>query len=361
MSCRARPTARSMILAITLSFLGSVVFGQDCSKQASEYRQGVVSLTVKKTQKETGKVIEANGTGFVVAPQGYVFTADHIVARDDTIDSIKLEGSIGSLYAQNSPLRVVEEDKASDIALLQFLDDSHIYVPVRLGSPWSVLVGEELCSLGFSAPLHADYRTTTGSLSALSGQDDANGVYNLWTTQLPSNVGESGAPVLQLPSGGVIAIKYGGERPSVAQNVNYVIPLNLAQPLLLKYMGLILPRAGILGAGGDKWRLEKTGGDESLIPVGGWRNFEVKVVDDQGRPVQGAKVAWQTPEGGPLTYVAETDAAGVARATNLYTFPRAGRYTQTAKIVSKGTPTGFTQADKIVGAGPSTLFTFQEN
>jgi S1-C subfamily serine protease len=345
-----------LILAGIGSMAGQDAHGQDCSSQATQSRQAVVSLRVKKTKKETGQVIESAGTGFIVSPQGYVLTAAHVLELDSTIDDMKIEGSRGSLFAPSTPLRFVDDDKQSDIALLQFLDSSQLYIPVPLGNPWIVPIGAPLCSVGFSAQLNADYRSTTGSLSALTGQDPSHAVNNLWTTQIPSNVGESGAPVLHLPGRTVVAIKYGGER--VAQNVNYVIPLNLAQPLLFKYAGILLPHLDLFTE--LKARLEKVVGDKQVIPVGGWQTFQVKVVGADGKPMQGAKVAWQTPTGGALTFVAETDQLGIASAMNLYTFATAGSYLQTARIVNNNTPTGFIQADKIQLPGPSTLFTFQQ-
>jgi S1-C subfamily serine protease len=352
------------VLAIVVRFLVFpfvLAYGQDCTDPASHYRQGVVSLSVKRTKKETGRIVEGNGTGFVVSPAGYVLTADHLVAGDPSIDEVMINGAVGSLYAPASPLRIVDEDNRSDVALLKFLDESHQYSPIRLGNPWEVAIGAQLCSLGFSAPLHADYRTTVGSLSSLSGQDTANGVNNLWTTQLPSNVGESGAPVLHLPDKGLVAIKYGGERPGTAQNVNYIIPINLAQPLLWKYAGIILPHPNpdaTLEINNSK--LEKVAGDQQIIPVGGWKDFTVKVVDMDGKPVAGAKVAWRTPTGGPLTYVSQTDETGVANATNLYTFPIAGNYLQTATVVGGSTPTGFIDSSKVVAQGDATAFTFEQ-
>jgi S1-C subfamily serine protease len=349
------------IVVFTLALGRMPAIAQDCTAPASQYRQGVVSLNVKKVKKETGQVTEGNGTGFVVSPAGYVLTADHLVARDPSTDDVKLIGSLGSIHAAPSPLRIVDEDKAADVALLKFLDESHQYSPIRLGSPWDVPIGAELCSLGYSVPLNADYRTTVGSLSSLTGEDEANGVNNLWTTQLPSNPGESGAPVLRLPDNGLVAIKYGGERPGVAQNVNYIIPINLAQPLLLKYTGITLPRPNSDSTlGMISVKLQKIAGDLQVIPVGGWKNFQIKVVDVSGKPVPGAKVAWRTPIGGALTYVSETDNSGVASATNLYTFPTAGDYVQTAAIVSPNTPTGFVDTSKTLAQGPVTAFVFKQ-
>lgn len=336
-----------------------LAFAQDCTTPAAQYRQGVVSLDVKKVKKVTGQIAEGNGTGFVVSPAGYVLTADHLVSRDPNIDDVKINGSLGSIYAAPSPLRVVDEDKAADVALLKFLDQSHQYQPIRIGNPWDVPIGAELCSLGYSVPLNADYRANVGPLSSLTGEDDANGVNNLWTTQLSSNLGESGSPVLRLPDKGLVAIKYGGER--TAQSVNYIIPINLAQPLLSKYVGITIPHPNLDATSEiEQFKLEKVSGDLQVVPIGGWKNFTVKVVNVEGKPVPGVKVAWRTPVGGGLTYVSKTDDSGEASATNLYTFPTVGNYVQTAFIVNQNIPTGFVDASKNLPQGPEASFTFQQ-
>ena len=55
------------------------------------------------------------------------------------------------------------------------------------------------------------------------------GEHGFWLTQMPSNPGDSGAPAF-LISGRVVAIKVGGYEG--LQNVNLLIPLNLAKDLL---------------------------------------------------------------------------------------------------------------------------------
>src|ERR1700693_39620 len=333
-------------LCVLLLFALSAV-GQDCAKHATSFNHGIVHLTVKKTQKETGVVIEGEGTGFIVSPQGFVVTSEHLVSRDATIDDITIEGRIGSMYATSSPLKIIEESQPSDIAMLRFLDSSRSYEPIRLGCPWKMQAGVPLCSLGYSTKPMQDYHATTGSLSSLSGEDKLHKINDLWTTQMPSHEGESGSPVLVTSDGGVVAIKYGGVPADQAQGVNYLIPIYHAQSMLLTYTGSPLPQCPItsellhsdaamlqyFSAALFKGKLLKSSGDKQVIPVGGWQEFEVRVIYESGKPVSGAKVAWQTPVGGPLTYVAETDDSGVARATNLYTFPTQGTYFQTARVV----------------------------
>jgi hypothetical protein len=361
MENQARLAIRIISLIACCLGCAHCALGQDCSGQATLSRQGVVSLIVKKIKKTTGQVIEGSGTGFIITPQGYLITADHIVARDASIDEVKIVGAIGSLFASTSALRVIDEDKSSDVALLKFLDESHLYIPIKLGDPWDVPIGASLCSIGFSAPLNVDFHATVGSLSSLSGQDDVHGVNNLWTTQLPSNVGESGSPVIRLPDKGVVGIKYGGENPATVQNINYIIPINLAGPLMSKYAGIFIPRAASNATPlVANVSVQKIDGDQQTIPLGDWKEFRAKVVDTNGKPVPGAKVAWRTPAGGSLTFVSETDANGVATATNLYTFPTVGEYTQTATVVGKDTPIGFVDASKVPIQGSIASFAFAQ-
>lgn len=106
--------------------------------------------------------------------------------------------------------------------------------------------------------------------------------------------------------------------------------------------------------------LEKIEGNGQVIPPAGWKNFAVQVVDSQGLPVVGAKVAWQTPECGLNVYIGETNKGGVSSATNMCNALSAGTYTQTATLVDKSTLIGFTRLDRIVPIGKTVVFTFQQ-
>jgi S1-C subfamily serine protease len=228
------------LLLLCPLFFCSSVSGQDCSKWATDYHNSVISLTVEKTKKETGVVISGSGTGFIVSGEGYVLTAYHVVARELDTDSVEIKGAKGSLYGQNIPMRVIVTDPSKDLALLSFLDESQTYTPIPLSNPSKVQPGWQLCSLSYSAPLGVGYQAVTGTLSSRKGADLARGITTLWTTQMPSNPGVSGAPVLDITKGGVVALMYGGIQQ--AQNVNFVIPINLAATWLRDYCNVEIPQ-----------------------------------------------------------------------------------------------------------------------
>lgn len=273
------------VLSLTPPMLSLQSFGQDCTQFAADYRLAVISISVERTRRETGAVTKASGTAVIVSRDGYALCAYHVVAGDADTDDVRVFGAIGSLHALKGEMRVVSEDKSSDIALLQFKDNSRLYVPIPLGNPFKVQIGAQLCSLSFSYPLNADYHPTTGTLSSRTGQDDSAGVKNLWTTQMPSNSGESGPPVLDLNNGGVVALKYGGvvalKNPSsdksdeLVQNVNYLVPINLAEPMLRKYVGLSVAQG---------WKAEKYE-ERERSKIGEWKGNSTYLQHDVGRDV----------------------------------------------------------------------------
>lgn len=228
----------ALLLTLARPVPGQTV--QDCSQTYGLYRQSVVRLTVRLTMKKpAGSVATVFGTGFVVNSRGHVLTANHIVAGDENTAEVRIVGQLGSIEAPKIPMNPLSLDKSKDIAILAFADDSHPYQPVKIGDPWGVIPGNPVCSLGF--PLEQDFFVTNGEISSLTGSDPGVGVNNLWKTAMPSNRGESGAPVFDLKRGGVVvALKYGALEQ--AQNLNYLIPINLAESMLRDYSNVIIPR-----------------------------------------------------------------------------------------------------------------------
>jgi hypothetical protein len=105
--------------------------------------------------------------------------------------------------------------------------------------------------------------------------------------------------------------------------------------------------------------IEKNGGDGQIIPSGGWKTFAVRVVDGRKQAVHGAKVAWYMPAIGPFTYVGETNAVGIATATNMATFGgESAGHTQIAQVAAHDTPVGFTDGNKITKIGEPVKFAF---
>jgi hypothetical protein len=188
-------------------------------------RSATLFLKADSTNPQTGAETIKTGTGFIVSATGYVLTAYHVVEANQGWD-LSLSGSVGSTESPPFGLVLIETDRNEDVALLQLKDTSRAWTPVRVGNPDTVVPGSKLCSAGFPAndQYQYEFESSEGSLSGKGGPDGR------WTTQMPSNTGESGAPVFTI-DGRVIALKYGGD-PSL-QNVNVLTPINLANRLLI--------------------------------------------------------------------------------------------------------------------------------
>jgi hypothetical protein len=225
-----RPCCLALFIA---AFPGGLACGQTCDTAAVTNRKATVLISAKNTLKNTGQVITREGTGFVVSSTGFVLTNRHVVEREENAAELVITGAIGSRSASSFPLEMIQADDR-DLALLKFADTSKTYDQVLIGHPPEVKNGTLLCAGSF--PLKSEFFLATGPRSGEEGR--------YWLTQMPSNPGDSGAPVF-LPSGEVIAIKVGAyatdEYKKDTQNMNLLLPINAAQDLLA-----LVPDSGTL-------------------------------------------------------------------------------------------------------------------
>jgi hypothetical protein len=192
-----------------------------------------VHIQAEKTSKTTGAVRVFGGTGFLVSASGLVVTNRHVVGPEpDSESEVKISGAIGSQQGQRSPMHWLANSEITDIAILQFADTSRTWKPVVIGNPWQADVGHPLCSMSF--PLDIEFTIARG---VITGKGAPEG---WWYSDMPSNPGDSGAPVFDASDGKVVALKV-GDRDD-AKGLSYAIPINLAGSLLAAYAGVEVPR-----------------------------------------------------------------------------------------------------------------------
>jgi Trypsin-like peptidase domain len=217
--CESRPHVGFICALALLALYAIPAPAQSCSEDViGRDRAATVFIKVKKTLKVTGQVEERTGTGFVISASGYVLTSRHVVEADERVDEVQIVGAIASREAAVSPLAIIARNE-HDVALLKFADTSKKYSNVSLGRPSAVKIGTPLCAISF--PMQQEFYFASGTMGGEQG--------GFWVTQMPSNRGDSGAPVF-LTSGEVVAIKVGGYDD--AQNINLLVPMNLANDLL---------------------------------------------------------------------------------------------------------------------------------
>ena len=169
------------------------------------------------------------GSGFIISPDGYVVTNEHVAGDSSVVTCY--------LYDQAEVnARVVGVDPATDIAVLKLVTDRTDLPYVTLGNSDRLEAGETVLALG--SP-HGLARSVSAGIVSVTDRylEDRGGAispYNNWIqTDAAINPGNSGGPLVNL-RGEVIGINT--RRLSLADNVGFAIPINLAKEVIGEIM-----------------------------------------------------------------------------------------------------------------------------
>jgi len=179
----------------------------------------------------------ALGSGFIVDPDGYLVTDDHVV---ENADKIMITFQDGDQY----PARVIGRDAPTDLALLK-IDAERPLPHVRWGDSDNARVGDWVLAIG--NPFGLDNTVSSGIISA-RGRDIHAGPYDdFLQIDAAINRGNSGGPTFDL-NGNVIGINTAIYSPNGGSvGIGFAIPANFARRVVeqLKAYGRV-PR-GWLG------------------------------------------------------------------------------------------------------------------
>jgi serine protease Do len=160
----------------------------------------------------------AQGSGFIVSPDGIVLTNAHVVegAKEVTVKLID---------HREFTAKVLGTDKASDIAVLQIEAKGLPFV--RIGNSDQLSVGDYVLAIG--APFGLEETATAGIVSATGRSLPGDGAVPFIQTDAAVNPGNSGGPLFDA-SGAVVGINSQIYTNSGGyQGVSFAIPINLAQ------------------------------------------------------------------------------------------------------------------------------------
>jgi serine protease Do len=219
-------------------------FSDALAKLAERLRPSVVQVGVIDNQDESLELPLGHppvpperprvGSGFIIHPDGYVITNQHVVRRSGRIE-VELFGGEKALGT------VIGRDARTDLALLK-IDPPRALTALALGDSDTLKVGELVLAIG--NPFGLDYSVTMGVVSRKGRALGADGPFDEYIqTDAAINPGNSGGPLLNL-RGEVVGINT-ATVPN--RRVGFAIPINLAKTLLpeLKEHGKI--RWGFLG------------------------------------------------------------------------------------------------------------------
>lgn len=182
-------------------------------------------------QFDTGGVarVPANslGSGFIIHPDGYVVTNNHVI---DRARQITVELSDG----RKLPADLISADAEADLAVLKITSDEPLPT-IELGDSSELLIGEPAIAVG--NPLGFSHSVSTGIVSAihrdLKSSGDKVSLGDLIQTDAAINPGNSGGPLLNA-YGQVIGINTAIRGD--AQNIGFAIQVNHLRDLIPELM-----------------------------------------------------------------------------------------------------------------------------
>ena len=177
----------------------------------------------RSTEEPEERKEMSGGTGFLIEPDGYILTNNHVVENATKVQ-VKVNGK------DDYDAKVVGRDPATDLALLK-IDGKTAFPTVTLGDSEKLRVGDWVVAIG--DPLNFEKTVTVGVVSGKgrwAGLSQATSSFeSLIQTDAAINFGNSGGPLLNT-AGEVVGINTAISR--FAQNIGFAVPVNVARRLL---------------------------------------------------------------------------------------------------------------------------------
>jgi S1-C subfamily serine protease len=180
---------------------------------------GPAVVSIRMTTRFGGDTMEREGagSGFIIAPDGYVVTNHHVIVEANDLMVTLTDG-------RELPAQVVGRDPSTDLAVLRVQDGD--LPTATIGDSTKLRVGQLVIAIG--NPLGFQSTVTTGVVSALgrnlrspSGQL----IENVIQTDVALNPGNSGGPLVD-SRGRVVGINTAMIR--MASGLSFAIPSNTA-------------------------------------------------------------------------------------------------------------------------------------
>ncbi len=186
---------------------------------------------------------EGLGSGFIVSPDGYILTNNHVVADADKL-SVKLFD--GHVYKA----KVVGRDPTTDVAVIKI--DASGLPTVTLGDDGKAQVGQWVVAIG--NPLQLDFTVTAGIISAKGRSGSLRNLYSSQyvvvdyiQTDAAINPGNSGGPLVDI-NGNVIGINSAiASQTGYYSGYGFAIPITLAKSVMDDIIKYGHVRRAILG------------------------------------------------------------------------------------------------------------------
>ncbi len=190
----------------------------------------VVSISLGRAVRPEETEPAGAGSGFVIAPDGYILTNCHVVQNADRIEAVFTDGS-------RREARLVGLDPATDLALVSVnaygLASANM-AAASLGASAGLRVGQLVIAMG--NPFGFQSTVSTGVISALGRSlrsQQGRLIENVIQHTAPLNPGNSGGPLLD-SRGRVVGINTA--IIAMAQGIGFSIPADTARWVVSQLM-----------------------------------------------------------------------------------------------------------------------------
>jgi serine protease Do len=171
------------------------------------------------------KEVPVTGSGFIITPDGYVVTNEHVAGKLDYVRCVLFD-------KDEVEAEVVGTDPFTDIAVLKLRTDRTDLPYVKLGESGILVAGETVLAMG--SP-HGLARSVSMGIVSVTDRNlerlGASGApYNNWIqTDAAINPGNSGGPLVNI-RGEVIGINT--RKLTGADNLGFAIPMDIAREVI---------------------------------------------------------------------------------------------------------------------------------
>lgn len=191
------------------------------------FSYGGNDITLPKLDEQKEKTKVGGGSGFLVSPDGYVITCNHVVS-DNQCDYTVIIGP-----KENYKATILAQDPLVDLAILKI--EAQALPHISMGDSDQIELGETVIAIGNSLG-EFDDTVSLGIISGLSrkitayaGHEGAACLRGLIQTDAAINPGNSGGCLVNMDGQ---AVGINTAMVMGAQNIGFAIPINYAKTIL---------------------------------------------------------------------------------------------------------------------------------